>query len=52
LSADAGIEPEYGDGIHESTISLRFLGIILRFLRLDVSTFVVAFLENAFHEQT
>jgi hypothetical protein len=30
------------DGIHESTISLRFLGIILRFLRLEVCTFVYA----------
>ncbi len=26
------------DGIHESTISLRFLEIILKFLRLEVST--------------
>ncbi len=29
-----------------------FLGIILRFLRLVVSTFVFAFLQNAAHEQT
>jgi hypothetical protein len=34
------------DGIPKSTISLRFLGIVLRFLRLDVSTFVFAFLQN------
>ncbi len=31
----------YRDGIHESTISLSFLGIILRFPRLEVSTFAV-----------
>jgi hypothetical protein len=30
----------------------RFLGIILRFLKLDVSTFVFAFLQDAIHEQT
>jgi hypothetical protein len=34
------------DGIHESRISLRFLGIILRFLWLEVSTNVFAFLQN------
>ncbi len=39
------------DGIHESTISLRFLGIILRFLRLEGSIFVFAFLQNSIHEQ-
>jgi hypothetical protein len=38
--------------IYESTISLRFLGIILRFLRLEVSTFGIGFLQNAIHEQT
>jgi hypothetical protein len=38
--------------IHEGTIWLRFLGIILRFLRLEVSTLVFAFLQNAIHEQT
>jgi hypothetical protein len=32
--------------------SLRFLGITLSFLRLDVSTIVYAFLQNAIHEQT
>jgi hypothetical protein len=32
------------DGIHESKVSFRFLGIILRFLRLEVSTFVFALL--------
>jgi hypothetical protein len=52
LLADYRIEPEYGDGIHESTISLRFLGPILRFLRLEVSTFIFAILENAIHDQT
>jgi hypothetical protein len=36
----------YWDGIYESTISLRFLGIILRFLRLEASTFVFAFLQK------
>jgi hypothetical protein len=42
----------YRDGIHESTILLRLLGIILRFLRLKVSAFVFPFLQNAIHEQT
>ncbi len=40
------------DGIHESTIEKRFLGIILRFPSLEVSTFVCVFLQNAMHEQT
>ncbi len=35
------------DGIHESTISLMFLGIIVRFLRLKVSTLDFAFLQSA-----
>jgi hypothetical protein len=35
--------PYYRDGIHESTISLRFLGIIWRFLRLEVSAFVFSY---------
>ncbi len=39
------------DGIHERTISLRFLGIILRFLILEGSIFVFVFLQNAFIEQ-
>jgi hypothetical protein len=30
---------------------LKFLGIFLRFLRLEVSTFVLVFLQNAIHEQ-
>jgi hypothetical protein len=39
--------------IHESTISLRFLGIIWRFLRLEVSTnFVFGLSKSALHEQT
>jgi hypothetical protein len=38
------------DGIHESLISLRFLGIILSFLRLEVSTYVFVFLPSAIHE--
>ncbi len=39
--------------IHGSTTSLRFLCIILRFLRLEVSTctFGFGFLQNAIHEQ-
>jgi hypothetical protein len=32
--------PVYRDGTHESTISLTFLEIILRFLTLEVPTFV------------
>jgi hypothetical protein len=32
--------PVYRDGTHESKISLTFLELILRFLRLEVSTFV------------
>ncbi len=40
------------DGIHDSTISLRFLGIILRFVMLEVSTLVFVFLQNAIREQT
>ncbi len=32
----------YRDGIHESTISLRFLSIVLRFLKLEVSASVFA----------
>jgi hypothetical protein len=40
------------DGIHESASSLRFLGIFLRFLRLEGSTFVFVFLQNAINEQT
>jgi hypothetical protein len=39
-------------GIHESTISLRFPGIILRFPMLDAFTFVLAFLKNCYSEQT
>ncbi len=35
------------DGSHESTTSLRLLGRILTFLRLKVSTFVFAFLQDA-----
>ncbi len=42
----------YRDEIQESTFLLRFPHIILRFLRLEVSTFVFAFLQNAIHEQT
>jgi hypothetical protein len=38
--------------IHESTISLRFLGIIFRFNRHDVSTFGFGFQQNAIHAQT
>jgi hypothetical protein len=41
----------YRDGIHESKIWLSFLSIILRFLRLGVSTFF-AFLQNAIYKQT
>jgi hypothetical protein len=37
--------------IHESTISLRFLGIILGYLRLKGSTFVFAFLQNSIYEK-
>jgi hypothetical protein len=54
------------DGIYESAILLRFLGIILRFLRLEASSLVFAFLflrleasslvfaflQNDIHEQT
>jgi hypothetical protein len=40
------------DGIHESTISLIFLGIFLRFLSLEDSTFVFVFPQNAIYEQT
>jgi hypothetical protein len=54
LSPLTGVKVSYGvgskslwDGIHKSTISLRFLGIILRFLRLEVSTFGFAFLEQS-----
>jgi hypothetical protein len=40
-------------GIHESTVhGFWAWGIILRFLRLEVSTFVFAFLQNAIHEKT
>ncbi len=42
------IKYEYTDGISVSTISFKFLGIIMRFLRLEVSTFISAFLQNAF----
>ncbi len=45
-------EGETGDGIRERTLSLRFLGIILRVLRLEVSTLVFCFLQTATHEQT
>jgi hypothetical protein len=38
--------------LHESKISLRFLGIIFRFNRHDVSAFGFGFQENAIHEQT
>jgi len=38
--------------IHENTISLRFLGIILRFLWLEVSAFGLGFLQNVIHAQT
>ena len=34
--------PVYRDGTHESKISLTFLEIILRFLRLEVPTYVSA----------
>ncbi len=37
----SGCSDENRDEIHESTILLRFLGIILRFFRLEVSTFVL-----------
>ncbi len=40
------------EGIHESTTSLRFLGLILRVLRLEASTFAFAFLQSAIHKQT
>ncbi len=40
------------DRIYGSTILLRFLGIILRFLRLNASSLVFTFLQNAIHEQT
>jgi hypothetical protein len=42
----------YRDGIHESTTSLRFLGIVVRFLKRDVSSFVFAFPQNDNHSQT
>ncbi len=42
----------YRDGIHKSTISLRFLGIFLRFLRLEASIFIFAFYTNGIQEQT
>ncbi len=38
--------------IHESTISLRFQGIILFFFRLEGSSFGFGFLKYAIHEQT
>jgi hypothetical protein len=44
-SAEEMAKIESGDGVHESTMSLRFL-------RLVVSTFVLAFQQNAIHEQT
>ncbi len=37
----------YRDGIHVSTISFRFLGIILRVLRLEVSVYKV-YITNQF----
>jgi hypothetical protein len=37
----------HGSRIHERTISLRFLGIILRFLRLEVSVYNV-YITNQF----
>jgi len=40
------------DGIHESTISFRYPRMIFRFLSLEVSSFVIAFFQNAYHEQT
>ncbi len=43
--------PWYRDGIHDSTILLRFLVIILMLLRLAVSIFVFAFLHNAIHDK-
>ncbi len=39
-------------GIQERTVGLRFLGIISRVLRLEVSTLVFCFLQTATHEQT
>jgi hypothetical protein len=39
---------ENRDEIHESTVLLRFLGIMLRFLRLEVSTFVLPFYKMLF----
>jgi hypothetical protein len=36
----------------KAQFSLRFLGIALGFLRLEVSTIVYAFIQNAIHEQT
>jgi hypothetical protein len=38
--------------IHESAISLRFMVLILGFLKLEVSAFVFVFLQNVLHEQT
>ncbi len=43
---DLGCESTTWEGIHESTISSRFLGLILRFLWIKVSTLVFAFLQN------
>jgi hypothetical protein len=44
--------PWYRDGIHESTILLRFLVIILILLRLEVSNFVFAFYSKFYSWQT
>ncbi len=46
--------PVYRDGTHESTISLTFLELILRFLILEVPTFFClnVFLQSAIHEKT
>ncbi len=41
------LEEEYRSRIHERTISLRFLGIILRVLRLEVSLYKV-YITNQF----
>jgi hypothetical protein len=40
------------DGIRKRTLSLGFLGIILRVLRLEVSTLVFCFLQTSIHELT
>ncbi len=46
VSEDAGIEPR--SQIHEHTVLLKFLGLILRVLRLKVSVYNV-YITNQFH---